>query len=152
MRPGRRRSSGRFRIFCAELELPVGSCRFHCTGIGAASRESAHRSLFVPAPVNQLCLRIAARLAASAACRALSTGLALGLLFWLICSLRPNDPFSCAMGLILLFSGSASFLLYTIATSPPTDRSLRIAQVRQWIVALSLGVLVSVNGLDWMLA
>lgn len=102
--------------------------------------------------MNQLCLRIASRLAASAACRALSTGLALGLLFWLICMLRPGDGFACAMGFVLLFSGSASFVLFTMATTPASSVSARSAQLRHWVVALGVGVLLSVNGLDALLS
>lgn len=88
--------------------------------------------------------RTFAALAANRLLHAFSFGLFLGGIVWaLALSPQGGGAFRCAMGIVVVLAGSASFICYAL------DRVAgdRLVHAQDWIVTIGVGILLGIHGL-----
>lgn len=86
---------------------------------------------------------------------ALAVGAMLGWLVWELSRLPDRPLFNLAMGLLLIGSGCASFVLYRLhlrSRRPHATRSALASEARACVTWLSCGVLIALQALPLVLA
>lgn len=97
--------------------------------------------------MNRLTLHIAAHPLYPAFCQ----GLVMGLVAWGVLHVGAGSAFALLMALLVVCSGTASYVCLCLARRPLSAGRVRRQAVRAWVVAVGLGVLVSFSALDALL-
>lgn len=91
----------------------------------------------------RLFLHVARRTVANPLYRAFLAGLLLGSLAGGLALVRPGDMFSCSMAVVLVVSGTLSFVCHGLSLQPHARRD-----VAGWLLVLGSGMLLALNAVE----